>query len=147
MSHNPYSAGPVQQSPYSHHPSQSRPSTPSKPPAVLLWQMIYDIAMVLLYLAIAAGGAALYIFADTIALEAGEDPAMYEVMGMIYGIVSFLFAIPFVLGAIYRKGMLGWVLNLILIILGLTSCVTWPATIPLMIFRIRDKDRIVAAGN
>ena len=96
--------------------------------------MIYDIAMVLLYLAIAAGGAALYIFADTIALEAGEDPAMYEVMGMIYGIVSFLFAIPFVLGAIYRKGMLGWVLNLILIILGLTSCVTWPATIPLMIF-------------
>ncbi|MEM9589101.1 MAG: hypothetical protein AAGA03_17600, partial [Planctomycetota bacterium] len=69
-------------------------------------------------------------------------PDQARIMGVIYGIMGAVFTVAFLVGLAWSRGIGGWVYNLILIALGLTSCCTWPATIPLIIYWIKAKDYI-----
>lgn len=120
----------------------ARPLNPN--PAVKKWQIVYLIAMLFLYLAVAVGGLLLALFRAEIA---ASDPDVREwelgMMGTVYGVMGVLLFAVYSVGLFWRRGMGGWIYNLVLIGLGLTSCCTWPMTIPILIFWIKHKDDIV----
>lgn len=117
-------------------------------PSVVTWQMVYLALMVLVYLMLTVGGICVYIFANEIAAEdPSTDPEIFRIAGVIYSALGFVLGIVFAVGLFWKRGMGGWVYNIILIALGLTSCVTWPMTIPLMIHWIKHKNWIVGPRN
>ena len=119
-----------------------RPLNPN--PAVKTWQIFYVIVMLFLYLAVAVGGLLLFLFrAEIVANNPEMNEGELEVMSLVYSVMGALLFAVFSVGLFWRRGMGGWIYNIILIGLGLTSCCTWPMTIPLMIFWIKHKDDIV----
>lgn len=115
------------------------------PPRVIFWQKVYLGVMVAIYLLVMCGGVALFLFADTMGANEDMDmgPGEAKLMGGIYGGLGLVFMILFALGFVFRKGMLGWVFNLILIAIALTSCCFWPACIPMLIYWVKEKDAIL----
>lgn len=124
-----------------------QPQQPYNPnPAVRTWQLVYVIVMALLSLGIVGMGLFMFFGEDVFRGDPqikDADIAMIKTMSWVYtagGALSFLL---YIVGAFWRRGMGGWIYNIVLLGLGLTSCCTWPATIPLMIYWIKDKDGII----
>jgi len=132
---NPYALN----STYGSHPAV----VPANPPAVRMWALIYNICMVALYILVAGLGLVLIIFADEInSLEEGQDMSAM-IGGVIYTVLGIVLAIVFAVGIVWRRGNGAWIYQTVLIAIGLSSCITWPATIPLLIYWIRDKKRLL----
>lgn len=128
------------------HPAAFNDGPPKiYPTSVVTWQLVYVVSMFLLYVAVTVGALVFLMFRDQIAQDPDFDMDATEVliMGIIYAGLGAVLAILFGVGFFWRRGMGGWIYNLVLIALGMTSCCTWPLTIPLLIFWIRDKDVIV----
>ena len=133
---NPYPAGESQPYP------QDTPATLNPNPAVKTFQRIYVLLMLLLYTTLFAGSVAAAFYRDTLSLELDTSPGELAVLLLCYGVLAAALAIIFWIGLFWNRGMGGWIYNLILICLGLTSCCTWPMTIPLLIFWIKHKHDI-----
>lgn len=140
---NPYSKPPQNFQPPQHQHAQ-QPYNPN--PAVRHWQLVYVLVMAFFSLGIIGLGCFMYFGEEFFRKDpnmAEADIVMIKTMSWIYtagGVISFVL---YAVGAVWRKGMGGWIYNLVLLGLGLTSCCTWPATIPLMIYWIKDKDGII----
>jgi len=131
-----------QSNPYSAPGSAATDMVQTERPAVVLWQMVYCGLMVLLYVAVAALGVFFYTQAANLGSSSDEVMEM-RILGGVYSALGVVLGLVFAGGLFLRRGMVGWVFHIVLICLGLTSCVTWPATIPLLIFWIKHKDAIV----
>ena len=112
-------------------------------PAVKTWQIVYVILMMLLYLAVTVGGVLLILFREKFDAANLEDEAGMLALGLVYSVIGLGLFMVFGIGLFWRRGMGGWVFNLVLICIGLTSCCTWPMTIPLLIFWIKHKNDVV----
>ena len=113
-------------------------------PQVMIWQKIYLGFMVALYIAVAIMGIALFVFANEIAADDPDlSPNEMQIAGVIYGIMGVALAVLFGLGFVFSKGNGGWIFNTVLIALGLTSCCCWPATIPLLIYWVQQREQIL----
>jgi hypothetical protein len=149
---NPYNDpnAPFQQNPYETR-SVAQPHNSNLPyqpigplPAVIRWQKVYLGFMTVLYVFVIAMGVFLLLNADSMQnVDADMDAAQAKIMGVVYAAMGVVFALLFALGFVFRKGMFGWVYNLISILIGLLSCCMWPACIPLVIFWIKQKDDII----
>jgi hypothetical protein len=117
-----------------------------RPPAVILWQLIYCGVMVFVYLGIAGIGVFLFVNADQLADPEMRPPEL-KVLGGMFFFLGVLLSALFSAGFIWRRGMSGWVLHIVLIAIGLTSVCCWPTNIPLLIFWIKHRDYIVNSGN
>ncbi len=129
-------------SPYGNARIGLRSAGASGPAQVRAWQFGYVCIGLILYLAIFGIGTLMATNPD---LFEETDPPSFQIafVGGLYAGIGAVFAIMFAVGLFWRNGLGGWIYNLILIILGLTTCCTWPATIPILIFWIKDKDRII----
>ena len=106
--------------------------------------MVYVSFMLLLFLLVTCVGVALHFFADEIARQnPGIRGIEFEILGILATVVGGLLSILFAVGLFWRRGLGGWIYQVVLISLGLTSCYTWIVTIPLLIYWIRQKDDIV----
>lgn len=110
--------------------------TPGRRPAVVLWQYVYCALMALLYLGVAIAGAVMAIFRHQMVDET-TTPNELLVMGLILFAVGLAFAVPFVAAPLLPRRRWVWVLHLVLIAVGMTSCACLPACIPLLVFWIR----------
>lgn len=100
--------------------------------------------MLALYVAVTLGGIAMVFFSGTVAAEdPTTDAGEVVVMGSVYAVMGAVLSVLFVVGFLWRKGNGAWIYQIILIVLGMTSCCTWPATIPLLIYWVKDRDRII----
>ena len=96
-----------------------------------------------MYAGLTVLGICCFVFADEFAVDDDMSRKEAQIMGAIYGIIGAVFSIVYAVGIFWRRGMGGWVYNIILIAIGLTSCCLWPATIPLIIHWSKHKDYIV----
>lgn len=141
-------SGPESNNPYaftSPNPSSDHPPEPlsSTPPAVRFWAQFYNICMLMLYFILTLVGILLVAFADEIGnFEDGQEIGA-SLMGTLYAGLGLLFVVIFAIGLFWRRGNGAWIYQIVLIAIGLTSCITWPATIPLMIYWIKDRDRLI----
>lgn len=117
-------------------------------PQVITWFKVYAAFMVLLYVLVAVFGVFLISNPDIFVDDSGTGPSNAPtdemeatIMGVIYGGLGVVLAIAFAIGLFTPRKFWGWIYNLVLICIGLTSCCFWPATIPLLIFWIKDENR------
>ncbi len=120
----------------------ARPLNPN--PAVKKWQVVFLIVMLVIHLVGVAIGVLGVLFAAEI--TAG-DPGLKEwecvIIGVVYGLVSILGFAAYSVALFWRRGMGGWIYNIVLLVLSLQHCCIWPMTIPILIFWIKHKDDIV----
>jgi len=111
-------------------------------PTVLPYQRVYVSLMFALYTFLFIGVVYMATDLENISQLLETTPNELTIMLVFFGIPVFFLAIVFLVGLFWNRGLGGWIYNLILICLGLTSGCTWPMTIPLMIFWIKQKDDI-----
>jgi hypothetical protein len=111
---------------------------PPEPPPVLVWYRVYAALMALVYLLCVAGGIAMVAFRDVIADE--SSPAIvYLIQGTLLGGMGAVFAVAFIAAFFLPRARWAWVYHIVLIALGMTSCCTIPACVPLLIFFIKPE--------
>lgn len=100
------------------------------------WYRVYVAALGLLYLAVAiVGGILLVVPVETKGYEQDEVMVVavaYAILGAIFFIVS---AVAFFLPA----KPYNWVVGLVMLAIGMTSCCFWPAVIPLLIYWVKPE--------
>jgi hypothetical protein len=97
---------------------------------VYFWYRIYCILMALLYLFVMVFGI-LIILAGT--QSRGNDATEAMAGGALYTIIGLILFIPFAASPFLPRKPWVWILGIILIALGMTSCCLLPFTIPLLI--------------
>ncbi len=113
---------------------------------VIAWQKFYLILMLLLYLAVVVLGGGMVLYRNELANLDGVATSAPEliVMGSVYAFMGIFLSVVYGVGLFWRRGMGGWIYHVVLIGLGLTSCCTWPMTIPLLIFWIKYRTEIMS---
>lgn len=117
-------------------PGYGGPPPPSSygTPGVVTWFKVYAALMALVYLLLM--GLGIFMIVAGASLEGMEElqgDASPIVIGVLYAIMGFVFAIVFAVGLFLPRKPWGWIMGIVLIALGMTSLCCLPATIPLLI--------------
>lgn len=116
------------------------PPTPAGTPSVVTWFKVYAGLMMALYLLVMGIGIFLFVAGASIPeLEDMNRDMSPVVLGVIYGIMGFVFAVAYSIGLFVPRKPWGWIIGIILIALGMTSLCCLPATIPLLIFWLKPE--------
>lgn len=110
-------------------------------PTVVTWYQVYCCLMMTLYVVVGIGAVALYLNLDNLGEMEGEDRTMLTIQSLIYVAMSVPLTIFFLVGFLVPRRRWGWIYGIIAIALGLTSCCTWPATIPLLIYWLKPETK------
>ena len=102
------------------------------------WYRMYCGSLALLYALIAVfGGFMAYMRPDT--REYSSEETM--MMGIIYALVGIVFFVVFIVATLLPVKPYNWVVGIVMIGIGMTSCCLWPAVIPLLIYWIKPETR------
>lgn len=128
--------------PHGGHPYPDTPATPPRRTGAVIAFYVYCVLMALLYLLMLVGGLFVLFYAAEIALE---DPnttiAQAQFIGGMLTVMGLVFSLLFLIPPLLPRAKWAWIVGIIAIALGLTSCCTWPFTIPLMIFYVQEPTR------
>lgn len=103
-----------------------------------LWYRVYCAVLVVLYLAVTIIGVALAVMRpDT------RDYSSNEIffVGIIYAVVGFVFAIVFSVALLLPPKPYNWIVGIVMICLGMTSCCFLPFCIPLIIYWFKPETK------
>ena len=129
MSHSPFEPPPQQPAPL--------PSGGPKP-AVWNWYVLYCVLMAVLYLAVTIVGATMFVFATDWADSVDEDAIVLRVQGALFAATGFALFWLYAVAPLLPKKKVAWIMGFITIGVGMTSACCLPATIPLLIFWLKD---------
>jgi hypothetical protein len=126
-----------------YFPYMSQPGFPAAAPVtppVVMWFKVYCVAMALLYL-LTIGLSAIFFLMDPEDLEMSRIEAM--VMGTMLAGLGFVLLLMFIAGLVLPRRPWVWVYDVVLIGLGMTSCLTLPFCIPLLIFWLKPEVKVL----
>ena len=119
-------------------PLSGAPGAPAQAvPPVIFWFKVYAVGMALLYVLTILLG----IFFFFVATWEGEDInpfEMYLVGGLLVGL-GIVFLGLYVAALLLPRKPWVWVYDIVMIAIGLTSCLTMIAAIPLLIYWIKPE--------
>jgi hypothetical protein len=121
---NPYAADPQFRPPSSYADPGPTAIDTSEPTGLLFLQRTYVALTTLLYLAICIGAIVAYAFRFDLTDDTDSDLTEIIIMCVIYGILGAGLFVLYAVGFFWRRSMGGWIYNIILIVIGLTSCIT-----------------------
>lgn len=102
-------------------------------PGVIIAFRVFAVVFALMYLAVIALGGVFLVFGDALDLEPGEGYVTAAMLLVVGAPLFFAYVIALMLP---RKPWV-WIYNLVLISLGLTSCLTLPAALPLLLYWLK----------
>jgi MFS family permease len=107
-------------------------------PPVFQWFRVYAWAMAALYV-----GTALLslLFFSGFLLDEGDEPWEGWMIGTVLLGMSVVFCAAFVAGAVLKPRPWVWIYDMVLICVGLSSCLTMGASIPLLIFWLKPETK------
>lgn len=115
---------------------------PDRRPGAVTTFYVYCGLMVLLYLLAAVGGVLMLANANAIA---DRDPEITTQDANAYGWIllgmGLILATAFFIPPLLPRRKWAWIIGIIMIALGLTSCCLWPLCIPLMVFYVQSPAR------
>ena len=76
---------------------------------------------------------------NLIPADTSEDAMAMKFGGVIYLVIGLIFGGAYIVGLVTKAQSWAWVYNLVLICVGLTSCLFLPICIPLMIFWLKPE--------
>jgi hypothetical protein len=118
--------------------SRHLPSLPGAPPAVVFWYRVYAAALALLYLFVTLAGVAALLFRDQLVDET-TSPEEVVIAGAVFVLMGGFFFVVYAFGTLIPAQPWAWIVGLVLIALGLTSCCCLPISIPLLIFWLKPE--------
>lgn len=131
-----------------HDSSAWDPPSVPRQPGVVTWFRVYLVAMLLVYVLLAAFGGIMVAMPDlmvdpdaSVGSNRPADATEAMIMGAVYLVMGLVLAVGFVVPLLLPRGKVAWVWSLVTICLGLTSPCCMPATIPLLIFWLRQDTR------
>lgn len=112
-------------------------------PAVVLWFRVYAGVMSAIYLATTAGSFWLASWmADAGDRLNGSEAEELAGMGIMLFVISLACLIAFGVGLFMPARPWAWVYGIVLICIGLTSCLTMPAAIGLIIYWLKPEAKM-----
>jgi hypothetical protein len=110
-------------------------------PEVLTWYYIYCALMALLYLLFLGVGVA-FLFIPAEAFADQPDGALaFQFNAAVFILIGSVFTLLFGVSPFLPRRPWVWIYDLVLICLGMTSCLCLPICIPLLIFWIKAETR------
>ena len=107
---------------------------PTSEPTALSWYRAYLGAMTAIYLACVVGGVLLLRFREEIAdWPPKDEPWTILGYGVVLLVVGAVCLAACVAGFFLPRRPWAWIAHLVLISIGLTSCCTIPASVPLLV--------------
>ncbi|HEX6126483.1 MAG TPA: hypothetical protein VFZ23_13995 [Pyrinomonadaceae bacterium] len=100
------------------------------------WYRIYCTVLAVLYLAVAVFGVFLAVVQPS---TPRYDPAELQLMGWIYAILGIVFFIVFAIASLLPAKPYNWIVGIVMLAIGMSSCCLLPAVIPLFIFWIKPE--------
>ena len=107
-------------------------------PQIVLWFKVYAGLMAFVYALVIALGVLLMV-PNLIPADTSEDAMAMKFGGVIYLVIGLIFGGAYIVGLVTKAQSWAWVYNLVLICVGLTSCLFLPICIPLMIFWLKPE--------
>lgn len=111
-------------------PAPAEPVSTGTADKAYRWFVVYAAVMVVVYLLCIIGGIFLLLY-DFSGTPTDVDELRFQ--GIVLILVGLGTCALHSVGLFLPKKPWGWIYGLVLIGLGLTSCCTWPVTIPLII--------------
>jgi cell division protein FtsW (lipid II flippase) len=139
--YNPYQAPayPPPGYPAPGYPPAKYAHVPPGTPGAWWFFVAYCVFMGLLYLICVGIGGALIAFAEEIARDDPEaTPMQMTIMGIAFSAISLPLMILFFSAPLLPKRKWAWIVCIVAICIGLTSACTMIASIPLLIFWLKD---------
>lgn len=100
------------------------------------WYRIYCLVMAFVSLAVAGLG----IFLALVPLDTPKrDQEQLVIMGIVYAAFGIIFFLVYAVATILPAKSYNWIVGIIVIALGMASCCTLPAAIPLLIFWVKPE--------
>jgi len=97
--------------------------------------------MCLVYVVASIGSGALALFAKQLS-ENREEEIGFLIQGVVMAIFCVPFAIMFGYGLMTSRNKFGWIWGIILIAIGMTSPCCLPVSIPLLIFWLKEDNKV-----
>lgn len=110
----------------------------TKAPAAVIWFKVYTGAMALMYVGCFIGGLAMAFFAEEMP---ERDRTEIYIQGIVFAVMGLPFAIACTLPLILPRKPWVWVYDIVIIVIGMTSCCCIPACVPLLIFWLKPETR------
>lgn len=108
------------------------------------WYRIYCGTMLALYMLLIFFGAVLTFTADAVG---GSDAQENMIIGIAYGLIGVVFALVYGIALFLPAKPYNWVVGIVMIAIGLTSCCFLPATVPLLIFWLKPETKAYFGRN
>lgn len=100
------------------------------------WYRVYCASMAVLYIAVTVLGIVLL----TVPLETREyDQQQLFLMGIIYTILGVVFFVVFAVALFLPRKPYNWIVGIVMMAIGMTSCCLMPAVIPLLVFWVKPE--------
>ena len=100
------------------------------------WYRAYVGSMAILYMAVAVVGIGILLIPFDVQQHERAELMMIGGINATLGIVFFAI---FAAALFLPPKPFNWIVGIIMIAIGMTSCCTWPATIPLLIYWIKPE--------
>jgi MFS family permease len=111
----------------------------------VFWYRVYLGVMVALYIAGIGLGVFLIYFSQ---FEPNAEKEMETfIAGIAYSVIAVPFAIAFAIALFLPRKPWNWVVGIVYIALGMTSCCFLPATVPLLIYWLKPETKAYFGRN
>ncbi len=108
------------------------------------WYRVYCAVLVAIYLLVTVAGIALAIMKPATGEYSVEQTTM---MGVIYAVLGAIFFIIFAVALFLPPKPYNWIIGIVMIALGMTSCCFLPFCIPLLIFWLKPETKAFFGRN
>jgi hypothetical protein len=102
------------------------------------WYKIYLGVLAALYFFVSVVGIVMAMFANQIPDQKPEE-ALF--MGIAYAVVGAVFFLLYLVALVLPPKPYNWIVGIVMIAIGMTSCCLWPAVIPLLIYWVKPETR------
>ncbi|REJ75926.1 MAG: hypothetical protein DWQ47_09855 [Acidobacteria bacterium] len=103
-----------------------------------MWYRVYCGVLLFLYIFVAFMG---ILLLSGFGAESQQDEMEMMITGAVYGVIGFVFAVAYGIALFLPRKPYNWVVGIVMIAIGLTSCCFLPATVPLLIFWLKPETK------
>ena len=108
------------------------------------WYRVYCAVLALLYLAVIIFGVALIIYQPQ---TREYEPQELMIMGIIYAALGVIFFLVFAVALFLPPKPYNWIVGIVMMAIGMTSCCFVPFLVPLFIFWLKPETKAFFGRN
>lgn len=108
------------------------------------WYRVYCGALAALYLLVAVGGGFVAIYQPRMP---DTKPEEMIIMGTIYAVMGAIFFLIFAVALILPPKPYNWIVGIVMMALGMTSCCFLPFLVPLLIYWVKPETKAYFGRN